>query len=552
MAKHILAFSRRKSAMALVLSAYVAIQALAISSAWFPADDMQELVFVRTLKSSWQLLGVDVFGLFRPVKNLLFLLFSVLEPVGMPAVRAVAIAIGVVTFFPVRAFFLRVFRDERCALLASAIWLLSPTLVSSVAWLSCVNIQLMCGFAAGAFVCHDSERPFGAALLLFIACVSYECAVAVGPCLVVFDFFLRAEKARKRETWLCYALYAFVTVAFLALRQACGSVHSVSGSIANCSRADVVFASAYLSCQHFLSWLWPFGRMTVFGGYAAGSVSATWLIGAWAVIGGAALLSLVLRRSCPVAAFGIALMLVGFLPVSNVTGIGNGPYGDYYLGISSLGLASILVSACYSRIGRLAVGLLRGAAIVAAFHWAWLWSDGDRAFSAGAENFPGFFGNKIILASRSADAGDFANALELGRQIEAVVGAHSGQMSVVYLVRGLYELRETKNAARALESFAKSRKCSDFSDVSINRDYYVGCVYDDLMDDKAQAERFYASSLRGQWTRDSVPAANRLAIIKATNGKFTEAIDLWVRALRICPADAEMQHNLSLALSRRQ
>lgn len=532
-----------------VLAAYAAVQSVALMAPWFPADDMQELAFVRLAEGWTGLLGVDAFGLFRPVKNLAFFCLSGLESCGMPAVRAFAVAIGLATFFPVRAFFRRVFDDRRYALAATAVWMLAPTLVSSVVWLSCINIQLMCAFAAGAIVLHDRGRPVIAALLVLLACVSYESAVAVGPCIVVFDFFLRPSRMRERGTYCTYAFYAAVTLAFLVVRHFVGSVHAVNGSFANCTRMDIVFASAYISWQHFLSWIWPFGRMAVFGGYAAGSVPPFVLVSSWLAIAAVAAAALVLRRRSPAVAFGLAVSLVGFLPVSNVTGVGNGPYGDYYLGIASFGLATASVALCTVRIARPFIAVLRVAAFIAAFHWAWLWADGDRAYFAAAENFPEFFGNKIVLVKRLADAGLWDASLELGREVESTVGAESGQMSDVYLVRGLHALQVVKNADQAIAFFEKSRKGDDFGGAGRNRDYYIGCVYEDLKDDTEKAAALYASSLRGRWTGDSVPAADRYARILAIKGDLESAIPIWEKALLIDPDNESVRHNLSQARS---
>jgi len=531
-----------------VLALYVAIQSFAVTASWFVADDAQELAFVRSMEHWWQLFGVDSFGLFRPVKNLLFFTFAALEPFGIVAIRSLAIAIGLLSFFPVRAFFRRVFADERFALLGAAIWILSPTLVSSVAWLSCVNIQLMCAFAAGAFVCHDKNRPIGAALLLFFSCVSYECAVAVGPAIVVFDFFLCPERFRSRRGWLCYVFYAVVTLGFLALRHVLGGVHSVNGSFANCTRLDIVLASGYFTCQHFLSWLWPFGRFAVFGGYAAGRVPMGLILVCWAIVGLTAVLALVLRRRNPIVGFGLTLALVGFLPVSNLTGVGNGPYGDYYLGIASFGLSIVVCALCHERIWGAILLTLRAAAVVAAVHWAWLWADGDRAFFASAENFPEFFGNKLMLVTRLADAGMYREALQVGENVEGIVGHDSGQMYGVYLARGLYELCETKNAERALYYFEKSRKNNDFNGPLCNRDYYKGCVYDDVLNDAKRAEELYVSSLRGKWTMDSIPAADRLARLLALRGEREQAIALWQRALKMQPNNTSIRHNLNVTV----
>jgi len=548
---------------ALVLVAYAAVQSFAVCAGWFPADDAQELAFLRSLERVVSLFGVDSFGLFRPVKNLLFLSFSALEPFGMPAVRGLAIALGMATFFPVLAFFRRVFVDRRLALLCAAVWLLSPTLVSSTAWLSCVNIQLMCGFAAGVFVCHDCGRSLVAAILLFFACVSYECAVAVGPCVVVFDYFLRSERFRLRRTWIVYAFYAAVTLVFLAVRHQVGAAHSVNGSFANCTRLDVVFASAYFTCQHYLSWLWPFGRMAVFGGYVKGTVPAATLVLCWGVIGLMLVSAFLLRTRLPRLAFGLTLALVGFLPVSNLTGVGNGPYGDYYLGIASMGLAVAFAEAVRgmwalrSRLPQAAlaaVALLvvsRAVAIPEAARWAGLWADADRAYEETERTFPNSFHTITCRAQRACDGGDWRSALACCDRVESIVGANSEKCVPALMVRALVALKGTGDAATALAALdravalpgvvlSQARQCR----------FYRGCVYEDLLNDNARAEREYRAAIPQTWTVDTVQPADRLARLLAIRGDYVKAEQLWARALRLQPDNRQVAWNLDLVRKR--
>ena len=136
---------------------YAAALLFSLSNEWFPCDDLVELGFVRNADSFLSLWGTDIFGYFRPIKNALFFGFSRMEPlVGAGGCRVAAIAIGILSCFAVLALCRRVFGNERKALLTASVWLLSPTLVSSVAWLSCLNIQIMVLCTASTIALHDS------------------------------------------------------------------------------------------------------------------------------------------------------------------------------------------------------------------------------------------------------------------------------------------------------------------------------------------------------------------------------------------------------------
>ena len=207
-----------------ILAAYVSIQMFAISGPYFSMDDKQELSHVAGVDHWWHVFGADAFMLFRPVKNILFSFFCLFPERLTFVCRLVATIIGCVCLFPVLALFRRIFRNERFALFAAAVWMLAPTLVSSVAWLSCVNIQIMCAVGALAIVLHDKafeglenrwQLHLAASLCLFLACVSYEQAVAVGPLIIVFDYYLRPNRFSLKRSYYAYVAYGLVTLLYL-------------------------------------------------------------------------------------------------------------------------------------------------------------------------------------------------------------------------------------------------------------------------------------------------------------------------------------------------
>ena len=548
---------------------YVVVLSFSVSDEWFSADDKQELVFVRGVHSFGSLFGPDVFGLFRPTKNLLFRLFVAMSPLGIRSCRLVGIFIGAISFFPVHALCRRIVGKGWKSVAAASIWLLSPTLVSSAAWLSGVNIQIMAALSALAMVCHDSAwndeslRPrwvAAAALSLFFALLSYECSIAIVPLFVLFDLYLRPARIRLRSAWLCYASYAGVAVVFLILRHVfCSLTVLENFSLADTTRWQLAVSSPWFTWQHFASWFWPFGRFTVFADYRWGQVSLPTLflcaVAFLAILG----FALFAKKRFPVLGFCILFSLVAFAPVSNCLGLKNGPYGDYYLTLSSIGLALCYVEGislllhCKGRMRLAAIFAaclfvaVRLFAVPEAARWARLWGSGELAIAESVKNFPDSFSNKAQQAMMLCDSGQFDEALELGRQVETAVGANSPLMCNIHLIRALHALRVERNAEKALDEIEMSSQTDGTGGSQSIRHYYKGCIFEDIQGNEAVAETEYGKALDGKWTVDLVPCADRLARLKAIRGERDEAIAIWERATTLDPDNTAVLWNLSIA-----
>ncbi len=551
-----------KPVVALVVVFYVAIQSFAVTAPFFSADDMNELFHVRTFVGDawWRWFGPDAFELFRPVKNLMFLLFDWMLPWGgVMSCRMAAIAIGIASFVPVLCL-CRLVATSGVALFLAAVWFLSPTLVSSAAWLSCVNIQIMVAFAAGAMILHDRGRYVCSAICLAVALLSYESAVAVGPVVVAFDFFLRPSRFHSRRGWWSYALYAGVTLIYLVIRGAVGSAGGVHGSFAGAGRLDIVFASAYFTCLHLLAWVWPFGRMALFGSYVPGDVSPMVLISCWLFLLAMAVFALLTRRRRPLAAFGLVFFIVAFLPTSNILGFGNGPYGDYYLGYASLGLAFFVVDMALwmmattgvwriAAIATIIMAILwRVAAGFEAMRWARLWSDAGLAAESGLGTFPKSFSNRQFLAKLACDAGHYEEALSICRELEEMLPAGSDQLAGVYITRAVAMLNWKNDAESVFSSLERMLSVSGGRFDRFYYHHYRGCAYDDLLGDALSAEKEYVAALELGENLDVAATYDRLARLKALRGDLAPAIALWRRAIQLDPYNVAAILNLSTAL----
>lgn len=556
----------RKALTFLLPFVYVAVLSGSVTGEVFWADDPGELAFVRNAASVWSLCGYDVFQLFRPVKNFIWLGFSFLEPFGLEWCHAVSVVFGVLSIFPVLALCRRVFGSEWKALAAVAVWILSPTLVSSVAWLSCLNIQVMVAFVSLAIVFHDKAWDGGSVripsvlvsgLFLFLALVSYECAIAAVPIVLLFDVLLRHGRLRFRKAWMVHAFYWFVAATYLVLRWSVGAKEKMAGRWVVGERWQLIVSSPYFTLQHFASWFWPFGRFTVTGSYQWGDVSPAVLVGCAALCFAVLAFVLFSWRKRPVLCFCILFAVFGFAPVSNCLGFGNGPYGDYYLSLASVGLAAGCVEAAWQlwcvrgvfRIpavaGVIALVAIRVAFVPEAARWAGLWAHAADAFEESTRNYPRFVSDKIGVLRHLLDDERYEEALKLGRQIEDAVGPDSPNMEAVYLVRAQYACLVDRDPETAFSMIERYRSVAQTELAPLLFHYYRGRIYESLVLDENLAEAEYRRCLVGELTAQLIPCADRLALLLAKRGELDEALTLWEKARMLSPNNPLVLWNLS-------
>jgi tetratricopeptide (TPR) repeat protein len=558
-----------------VLLAYVAIAACSLHAPFFPLDDQGELYFVRTANSWISLLGPDFYHFFRPVKNLLFAAYNWLEcHGGMEAVRAVPILLGLGSAWAVFGLCCRLLASRSWALVATAAWLLAPTLVSCTAWLSCSNILVMTGFAAVALTCHDlacvSEESnieksnnrgrlwsVLAPLFLFLSLASYEGAVGVVPLFFVVDFYLHPARLRRPATWRLYFLYGLILVAYLALRHELGSTQKVLGSFSGVSPLHAALSSGYFTLLHAGIWLWPFNKMAVIGSYYWGQVSTAAMAACWLMVLMAGAFAFLWRRHCPMAALGIIWFLLVFAPTSNILGFRNGPYGDYYIALASVGLAltftatlrALLPFAATGPARILALTMLsllivsRIASVLEAATWSRAWNDPLTVYTRNLRTFPQAFDVMIELAKCHVARREFPQADKLAAAAIRI----APDRYQAYAVRAVVAEQEGR-IQDALMWLAIYRKGipSDAWGPTFQAD-----IYADHLGQTERAEALYREAITHRpWSQDSLRAADELAFMLATQGRRDEAISLWEESLVYNPDDGAMQHNLAIAYAQ--
>ena len=548
---------------------YVGLSTFSISHELFWSDDPEQLEFIHELSPVWLVFGHDVFGYFRPIKNIVWMAFANLAPFGIEWCHVLAIAIGILSFFPILAFCRRMLGNEWKALAAATIWILAPTLVSSVAWLSCVNIRIMVSFAALTIVFHDKawngasfhlSRSLAASGFLFLSLLSYECAVALAPILLAFDWILRPGRLRCRQEWYAHACHWIAVAVYLALRAHAGANVETQHRWIEATRGQLILSSPFFTARHFADWFWPFGRFSVGGSYVWGEVPPFVLAGC-ATIGVAVLaFALLERKRFPALSFCLLFAILAFAPVSNCLGFGNGPYGDYYLSLASIGLAAGSVEIVWRlaqirgrlRLPALAVAatfvLVRVAAIPEAARWARLWSRTDLAYAEAVRNHPDSIQNQLGALRILVLDGDWDKALTLGHRIETRVGANSAFMTFVYCSRALHAIVVEKNKDAARDNLSLYAKVSNEPETEKEIGFYEGLIAETIDGDIDTARRQYREALDGSHDKEHVVRCIKaLARIAGNRGEWTNAVNLLEQATNIAPEDVSLMWSLAIA-----
>ena len=547
-----------------ILLVYALIAWQLIQAPLAVGDDTVELAYIRSKPSLVQLAQYDCFSFFRPVKNLLFWGFYLLLPFGMAACRLLAILIGLASAVAVHAMFRRLLRGPIACLSATACWLLAPTMLSCTAWLSCVNIQIMAGFAAVAVLLYVEARECsgaaghlrfaGAWCASLMAMLCYEGAVCLPALFFLVDFYLYPERLRERRTWRAYFILGSTLLLYLLLR----SVRPVAYQIQNSSFGEmtdqqVIVAAPWFFFQHLAIWLWPFGRQAIMGGYVLGQVPPLLLGCAW--LGLAVLITgaLLFRRHLAILALGVAWCLVAFLPMSNILAFRNGPYGDYYLALASMGLALTfgwgvgMLCAHEFRTRRwlpvLALAAVwRLAAAGESCVWSLAWNDSATIFRHTLHTFPRALGAITEYARVRYRRGEYDECQALTDQALALAPHNKDS----------YELRALVAEQRGNSVLAQKELDRFMQYGGTNESwgwYFQGHLLDEHVGDTNGAIRCYQQAIahRSGWSPDVLDAMTVLGFFAATRGDRREAIGLWEQVVRIDPGRISVRQNLARA-----
>lgn len=316
-------------------------------------DDNDQLSHVAKFESWRDSIGPDVFGLFRPLKNLIFYNH---QDVSLFHWHAFNLAGYLMASLAVYALFRRMLGSPSWAFVGAMLWATCPTQVSTAVWMSALNLSLAVVFSCGCIIAHDlaQARPgrnvgwaITSCLMLFLAQISYETAVAV-PALCILVDLLRKRPLFSRTSLARYGILGMLTLAYLAMRSHYGAANTVEslnyGYSPDIKAWQLSVSAPWFLWKHFTMWMFPLGRLEFCSTYIWGkSASMAELAAAWCW-----LLALVAAagwawKRLPLVTIGILWFLAASFPPSNFIPIWSGPIEDYYLVFPGIGLAIILI-----------------------------------------------------------------------------------------------------------------------------------------------------------------------------------------------------------------
>ena len=320
-------------------------------------DDIAQIEYNTAFTKWTQIFGPDAFNFFRPVKNAIFHIAAPLKDnllawhcIGLAAYLAATAGVYRIAFICLGT--------PRPAWLATFIWALSPTCVSTAIWLSCANISVGIAFAACVFHFHErwAARPsiiaaIACAALFAMALLSYESMIAL-PALLFFRDLQQRRIGIDRRTIFRYGVYFIVVLMFLYIRHIYSAksldiTHFHPGWAPETQRIHLTLSAPWFLWRHFLMWIFPFGNLEVFGSYRwLYSASAMALVLAWFSLAALLFCIVALWKRYPVIGYGILFFIVAMFPAGNFIPTFNGPIHDLYVTIPSIGLALAFASGC--------------------------------------------------------------------------------------------------------------------------------------------------------------------------------------------------------------
>ncbi len=552
-----------------LLLAVVSLIGYRAASAPFFLDDVDELNYIHGMPGLVHCFSGDCYGLFRPIKNVIFYMVSTYMSESARAGHILSFILYLVTTAIVFWWFKIWFCSIPWALLAVCIWALAPTQVNHLTWLSSANILVaICG-VVGALCTYDlyrtywaqgSKRLAGLCALICIlaywtALLAYEGAIILPGLVLLFDW-TRQRASTSRCHLVIYGALFVSALGFICLRWSMVPPPVDNPAIVTPSKFHLALVSAYFSTAHLWTWLAPFDRQEILGTFVWGkTTSGLILTSSWILLITLVGLALRLKRNWPDLTLGIFWFLIAFLPMSNLIPFENGPLCDYYIPLPSIGLVIVLVavlrrlvlkwqlshSGTFTRLACTTAIVLvlswRGATTAEAFQWLKTWKIPEKLYYQSMRLRPYSFRARANLAPLLMQRGLYAEAEELARQCvdqAPWTATHFGLLADIQKARGNPECARD-NYLRVIE-IAPEDMYARFSLAAL-------CAQD--LADSGTAIREYEWLLQLDWHCYSARAAINLARLYAKQGKRPKMIRTLERVLHRRPSCEEVQQELA-------
>ncbi len=522
-------------------------------------DDQKQILHTKEL-SFYQLFGLDGLHYFRPVKNLLFYIFMLHKPGTLVYARVLSFIIAFCSYLSVKNLLTKISGSELAASIAGSFWLLAPTMLSSIAWFSCTNLMVMTlsGTSALYFYIKQKEQSehkrlyfILTSILLFINMICYEGGIALLPMIFAIDFFMFKESFKEKKICIKYLYMGSISVLYISIRYIVFRDHpgfSNANFGSEVTNFQVFFSSAWFTMHHITMWLLPSNSQYIMGNYNWGYIPIYTILLCWLTIALMTIFALMQRNKKPLLSVGISWCLLGFLPMSNLFALRNGPYGDYYLHYASLGIVLIIAYLIKevqnsSIIKKSIVYIFFGSYMAYLYSTTLLWIPAWQNPIFMIENTLCVFPKQVNMLHKQVNhymqIGDTARAKEILNTIDTTPKNANEANAYKLLISGKHQ-----------EAFDLLVKNAELNPPASRWSLYVmGYLQGECLNNDANAIIFYKKAINYNniCNRICMQAMDKLAVTYERNGKISEAVELWEKLLPITDKPEEIKKKINSA-----
>ena len=524
----------------------------------FILDDLDQLHQTASQHSVFDAFKPDCYGLYRPVKTVVFYALAKLFPNDPLYWRLFGLTIFLVSTGLMYTLSRRLFSSTWFALVSAAIWAMAPTQVSTIAWCSSLNIQLMAMTSLAAILLFDQLQSKPRSVLestLFVAGIllayafsffSYESSIVLPGLLLVWSL-CRKQKILSRTSVATMLACGMTALALLGIRQLMkGNFGIDNNSIHGFSPLQLSGASGKIIWDHFSLWFWPFGRQAITGTLVNHELllQSVQFVVSWICLAICALTGWLTRRNFPLLGLGLLFFFIAFFPMSNLVPLFNGPYADYYLIIPSVGLTlaltgslKVLVQKLGAKTGsptRLLTLLLlltivstRVFAAGSAWFWSNAWKDELVLFTNTLNTFPQAYTAKASIARNLHLRGECTVAESLAKD-----AAQSAPwfMQARYVLISIY-----LKTGKLEEALAETRDVLETHPTQIFPWSAMGFLEENHLHDRTRAIEAYRVAQRLTWQTGSENSIINLARLLSLEDRDKEALAVLETAMETAP-----------------
>ena len=522
-------------------------------------DDDHQINHAGSFSSIGSTFTVDCFGLFRPVKNLIFYTWMNVFPDNYHAWRLSAIA-AFVGLIPLAYLFFGLFLKKQSwlQLLTTGFWASAPASTTVICWMSSTNIIFGgYGFFLYFLLYEKAQKTqlsgkiekayvwlFGALLMLAFSCFSYEAAMAAPFLLLLKDYVKEFDRLKDKRTWMFFFLSLVTLSLYFLLRKVHGGATNFTmlPTIPTESDLWVSLSSGWFYLIHALRWIWPFGQQGILIVFNPENHRTLVIIVAVGIVAFGVFLFWIRSRK-PMLFLSLGWYAMALFPMANVIPLRNGPICDYYLFLPSIGLALFVSWLVQSTLTSKAKNWAIGVAcvwvvsfMVTTSYWTNNWRSIKALAEQTVESQPDNF---LILGTLAKAEMDLGNMEASESYIErGLIVAPWYSPLYYHKINLLIKKEEFEEAISILKDLTPKQE-------NMAKPYVVlAYIYDINLGKWQEAEKLLTTALEKPWDqRFSKTGAMNLAYIYYRTDRRQFALQVYESLKERYPLDPEIAQN---------